>query len=307
LDSPRRTPYFLEAEATLNQYDFFRSSNNTFFTDQQPSYILKSDILLGLNIGMPERNKGKIVLNASYIRLSDDYYQTKNFLATDTADQSVLKGPTASITYEVNTLNRKEYASQGTFLRMKLQYVNIREFTIPGSTSIDRSIQVDYHDWFQFKLNYENFFKKIGRFKVAICGDLAISNMRFFANYTSTSLNSPAFSPVQELQTLYLPALRTHNFAAAGLKSILSIKSNIEFNLEGYVFQPYQELIETTDKKTKYGPELRYRYYIASTGLVFHSPLGPIGLFVNYADMRTNSFSFLFHFGYFIFNKSALN
>jgi NTE family protein len=307
LDNPRKFPYFLEADATLNQYDFFRSSNNSFFTEQKPSYILKNDYLFGMNLGFPSRNKGKFVINASYIRISDDYYQTKNFLATDTADNSILKGPTGSILFEVNTLNRKEYASQGTKLSAKVQYSNLREFTIPGSTSVDRSIQLDYHDWFQFKLNYENYFKHIGKIRFGLYGELAVSNMQFFANYTSTALNSPGFYPVQELKTVYLPALHAHNFAAIGSKNVFTLRNNIEWRIEAYMFQPYQALIETANKTTEYGKVLNDRYYVGSTGIVIHSPLGPIAFMVNYADMRTKSFSFLFHFGYFIFNQNALN
>ena len=131
--------------------------------------------------------------------------------------------------------------------------------------------------------------------------------MGFFYNYTSTVLNSPAFTPIQELKTIYLPALHAHNFAAIGMRNVYTLRNNIDIRLEGYMFQPYQELYETDDKKTVYGKEFQDRNFIASTGMVFHSPLGPIALIVNYADMRKDSFSFLFHFGYFIFNKSAVN
>lgn len=307
LDSPRKFPFFLEAEATINQYDFFKSSNNSFFTEQKPSYILKSDNLFGLNIGIPSRNKGKIVFNASWATISDDYYQTKDFLATDTADNTFMEGPTGSVLFEVNTLNKKEYPNQGTFFNMKVQYVNFSEFTIPGSTSSDRSVQKDYHDWFQFKMVYENYFKRFGRLKLGLYSELAVSNMKFFANYTSTVLNSPGFAPIQELKTIYLPALHAHNFAAIGSKNVYTLRNNIDIRVEGYMFQPYQELYETDDKKTVYGKEFQNRNFVASTGMVFHSPLGPIAFFVNYADMRKESFSFLFHFGYFIFNRSAVN
>lgn len=307
LDSPKKLPFFLESDVTLNQYDFFRSSNNTFFTEQKPSYILKSDYLFGLNIGFPSRNKGKIVLNGSYIRISDDYYQTKDFLSTDTADNSSLDGPIGSALFEVSTLNRKEYASQGTFLSAKLQYCNLKEITVPGTTSIDRSTQIDFHDWFQLKFTYENYFRRIGRMRFGFYGEMATSNMQFFANYISTALNSPGFTPIQELNTVFLPILHSHNYAAIGTRNVFALRNNIDIRIEGYAFQPYQELLQTADKKTTYGKPFESRYYIASTGLVFHSPLGPIALMVNYADMRTNSFSFLFHFGYFIFNQSALN
>lgn len=307
LDSPRKFPFFLEAEATINQYDFFKSSNNSFFTEQKPSYILTSDALYGLNIGMPSRNKGKIILNGSWVNISDDYYQTKDFLSTDTADNSKLRGPTGSLLFEVNTLNKKEYANQGTFFSTKLQYVSATEFTDPGSTSVDETNKTDYHDWFQFKVTYENYFKRIGRLKLGLYGELMISNMGFFANYTSTVLNSPSFTPIQELKTVYLPELHAHDFAAIGSKNIFTLRNNIDLRFEAYLFQPYQELYETDDKKTVYGEVLKDRNYMGSAGIVFHSPLGPIAAVVNYADMRKDSFSFLLHFGYFIFNKSAIN
>ena len=307
MDSPRRLPFYLETDITLNQYDFFRSSNNTFFSEQRPSYILKNDYLFGLNVGFPSHNKAKFVINGSYIRISDNYYQTKDFLAIDTADNSIFRGPSASVLFEANTLNRKQYPNQGTFLSIKTQYVNVNEKTIPGSTSIDRSIQSDYHDWFQTRLTYENYFKKVGRMHFGFYGEFALSNMKFFANYTATALNSPGFYPIQELKTVFLPALHAHNYAALGLKNVFTLRNNIDLRFEAYAFQPYQELVQTSDKKTAYGKPLSIRNYVASTGVVIHSPLGPIAFIVNYADVRTKSFSFLFHFGYFIFNQNALN
>src|SRR5207247_2483359 len=84
MDLPSSHPYFIESDVTLNQFDFFKSSTK-FFTDEKPAYILKSDYFFGLNFGLPQRNKGKIVISPGYIRLSDNYYQTSSFLQNDTA------------------------------------------------------------------------------------------------------------------------------------------------------------------------------------------------------------------------------
>ncbi|HRH66556.1 MAG TPA: patatin-like phospholipase family protein, partial [Bacteroidia bacterium] len=165
MDSPAKIPYFLEAEVTLNQYDFFRSSN-AFFTDQKPAYIVESDQNYGLNFGLPARNKGKIIASAAYFRVADNYYQTSNFLQNDTADKSILKGLTGALEFERSTLNKKQYANQGTFLNIRLRYVNANEYTIPGSTSVDRRLEEDNHDWFQFKVKYENYYKRRGRIKL---------------------------------------------------------------------------------------------------------------------------------------------
>jgi NTE family protein len=43
------------------------------------------------------------------------------------------------------------------------------------------------------------------------------------------------------------------------------------------------------------------------TGLVWHSPLGPVSASANYYSSREEPFSFLIHFGYIIFNRKALD
>lgn len=306
MDSPARLPYFLEAAATINQYDFFRSSN-AFFTDQKPAYIVKSDQDYGLSLGLPARNKGKIIASSSYFRIADNYYQTSNFLQNDTADKSILKGMTGSLEFERNTLNKKQYANQGTFLNVRLRYVNANEYTIPGSTSVDRSLREDNHQWFQLKIAYENYYKRRGRIKLGFYLEAAASDIPFLANYTSTILNSPSFNPVQETKTLFLPNFHAHNFAGAGLRNVIMITNNLDMRLEAYVFQPYEELVRTPDLKTQYGEPLSRRYYIGSLGAVFHSPLGPVGAFLNYYDDRKNPFSFLFQVGFLIYNRSALD
>jgi NTE family protein len=307
MDSPANFPYFLESDVTLNQYDFFSSSSNAFFSEQKPSYVLRSDYNFGFNFGIPARNKGKVVASASYIRIADDYYQTQDFLFNDTADQTILKGPSGAITFERNTLNRKEYPSGGTFLSTRLQYVNVLEKTIPGSTSTEKGLKEDYHDWFQLNVMYENYFKRRGKIKFGLYAEFATTNMPFLANYISSVLNSPGFYPIQESKTIFLPSFHAHTFGGLGSKNVITIRNNIDLLLEGYIFQPYQELLPTENNKTYYGEILAKRYYVASFGPVFHSPLGPIGFFLNYFDNREQPFSFLFHFGFFIFNKSALN
>lgn len=305
MDSPSLLPYFIEADATLNQYDFYKSSTD-LFNDEKPTYIVSSDYNFGINAGIPARNKGKLVLGASFIRLQDNYYQTSNFLQRDTADKSIFLGTTGYLLFERNTLNRKLYANQGTFLSMKLRYVNGVEYTIPGSTSVDRMQTNNGRQWLQGKISYENYYKRRGHLKLGVYTEGVWTNEPFFSNYTSTILSSPSFEPVSEMQTLYLPDFHAHQYAGAGLRNVWMIRTNLDFRLEGYVFQPYRDLVKVDSTlKTDYGKAFARQFYIGSSGFVFHSPLGPISLFVNYYHERKNPFSLLFHFGYIIFSKSA--
>ena len=297
---------FLEADATLNQYDFFRSSN-AFFSDQKPAYILASDYFFGLHGGIPARNKGKIVASAGYVRIADNYYQTQNFLQKDTADKTILKGFTGALTFERSTLNRKQFANQGTFLQLRIRGVDLEEDTKPGSTSASRTIEHDHHQWLQAKLTYENYYKRRGRLRLGFYSEVAATNQTFFNNYTATILNTPSFEPVLETQTLFLPAYRAQFFGGAGLRNVIMLRNNLELRIDGYVFQPYQELIRTDDLKTRFGEPLAKRYFLGSGGLVLHSPIGPISLAVNYYDQREENLSLLFHVGFLLFHASALD
>jgi NTE family protein len=306
LDVPSRIPYYLESDVTLSQWNFYKSSDE-LLADNRPLYIVRSDRYAGLNFAVPARSKGKIVLSAGYYETDDDYYQTASFSESDTADRTEFYAVIAALAFERNTLNRKQYASSGTYFNTTVRFVNGKESTIPGSTSVDRIIQSDYHQWFQLKVVYDNYYKKRGRIRLGFYNENVFSNQDFFGNYTSSVLMAPSFQPLQETQTLFLPNFHAHNYIGAGSRNVVSIANNFDWRIEGYIFQPFQILLQTDDKKTKYGNAFEKRYIILSSGLVYHTPIGPLSLFVNYYDDREKPYTFLFHLGFIIFNRNPLN
>ena len=88
---------------------------------------------------------------------------------------------------------------------------------------------------------------------------------------------------------------------------VLRIYKKIEYRLEGYIFQPYQAILEAPQTQTAYyGKIFSDRVYMASTAIVYNSPLGPVSLGVNYYDKFPDSFTLNFNFGYIIFNRRAM-
>lgn len=306
MDSPSNIPYYLETDITVNQWDFYRSSTE-LLTDIKPSYLITSDWNFGLNFGLPIRNKGKVVTSAAHINLLDQYYQTSDFAQSDTADKTRFNGFTAVINFERNTLNRKQYANKGTYFSVKVRGVTGKENTIPGSTSVEQTEINDQHQWIQAKATLERYYKPRGRIRLGIYAETVFSNQPFFANYTSTILNEPSFEPIQETQTLFLPNFHASIYGGIGSKNAITIINNLDLRLEAYMFQPYEAINKTADLKAEYGEPFEKRYFIGSAGAVFHSPIGPVGLFLNYYDDQENQFSLLFHVGYIIFNKGALD
>lgn len=305
-DFPTKYQVYLEPEVTLNRWDFFKTYA-TFFEDSLPSYLIQNDKYAGLSLGIPANNKGRIKAGFVAARMRDDYYLVPSFTLNDTADKTTFELLSPYILYERNTLNRKQYASSGTYLALKARYVQGNETNVPGSTSEIKGPFIRFHSWINVKLTYENYYKRRGHLRLGYFLEGVYSNQPFFNNYTATILAAPAFRPIPESRTMFLDNFRAHSYYAGGIKNVYDFNNNFDLRVEGYVFMPYKQIRITPDQRAEYGVSFSRRFYMLSSALVYHSPVGPLSLSLNYYDRRNPSYSVILNFGYLIFNKRALD
>jgi NTE family protein len=213
----------------------------------------------------------------------------------------------AAIGYDRNTLNRKLYASRGSRLQISSRGIYGKEVTDYGTTRPSQdSVISSNHAWVDFRIKYENYFLNKGFFSVGFDLQAVYSTKPLFANYTASVISSPAYEPIPESRTFFIEEFRAHQFAAFGLRTVFEIRNNLEFRLEGYCFQPRRSFIRTDENLAAFSSVPGKAQYIAASALVFNSPLGPISLNLNYYSSRLESpWSFLFNFGYTLFNKSV--
>jgi NTE family protein len=306
IDFPSRIPFYWKNTFTYNQWDYFKTTIR-FFEDKKPSYLIENESHYETDFGLAVRNKGKIEFGAAIARMKDTYYQTNNFLRTDTADRTFFDLFTARVKYDRKTLNARQYAYNGTYLSMEFKYVLGKEENKPGSTSLSNEDFIKNHQWFLIKVQYDNYFAHAGPWKIGFYIEGLYSNKSVFHNYTSTVLSAPAFEPTPESKTLFLPNYRANAYAAGGIKNIFTIYKKIQFRLEGYIFQPYQVIQMKEDLTADLGKPFNYRYYMASAVLLYHSPMGPISLSANYYPESQDPWQFMFNIGFIIFNRKALD
>jgi NTE family protein len=314
LDIPSSIPYYLEANFTLNAWNYFKSSNE-FYTFVTPPYLTTTDRKYAFDAGLPLGNEQKVYGGFSYVNISNVYYQVANFTAKDTPDVTNFNGYSPELVFEHNTLNKKMYATAGSLVKLSARYVNGNEHTTPGSTSADFTQIYQHHAWFQTNLKVDKYYKQRGVLRFGVYAEVNASTQDFFSNYTATALSAPTFAPIPESQTLFLQNYQAYNYGAFGLKNVISTKINIDIRLEAYIFQPYRTIIQQSDQKAANSLIFAERYYMASATAVYNTPVGPISLGWNYFDQKQNpnpnfklySYNFLFHFGYIIFNKKALD
>ncbi len=304
-DFAARQPFSIEPHYVRNRWDYFRSFT-TFFEDVKPSFIIKKESYAGVNLRFPAGARGRVDAKLRYVHFNDDYYQTEVFLSSDTADQTVFDGGVLRFNYQRSTLNRKQYANRGTYFIVSSQFVRGLESSIPGSTTAIKDTTKANHEWLGLKMKYQNYFEHWGPVSMGFLLDATYTNQPFFQNYIASVMRSPSFEPIPESNTLFQSQFRAHAYAAGGLQAVYTIRKNIDLRAEAYVFQPLKQITSDAENKAVYLEELD-QFYIGSASVVFHSPLGPLSLNLNYFEGKSEPWSLLLNFGYILFNDSALH
>jgi NTE family protein len=294
--------YYIEPELTYNNFDFL-NSDDIFIDEDAPAILDRTDRKYGVNVGIPLGNKLKTVLSGAFINNSDQYGNNLGITSSDTLDLLKLRGFRAGISLGRNNFNRKQYANEGKGLKISLDYFAIEEDYKPGTTSSDYAY-TDQNEWFKLSIKWEQFFKK-NRWSTGYSFDGVYSGQGYFANYNGTLINLPSFNPLQDSKSQFLPNFRAYSFAALGIKNILSLKSNLDFRLEGYAFKPFQTLAQENDLLVK-KENTEDVFFVGSSSLVLHSPVGPICLALNYYDQENIKFGVLLHVGFLLYNDSSM-
>ena len=305
---PTNIPFYIEPSFTISRWDYYKSSA-LFYDFEKPAYLVQQDLFGELNIGAPVANIGKVVLTGGMSEWKNKYYQVDKFTRLDTSDVTIFNFNYAQLSYQINTLNRKQYASEGTNIFARVKVVSGIEHYYPGSTSLDTVYVINgpSHDWFNFKLTIDKYVKPIKYFKVGVFAEGVYSSQNFFRNYTASILSAPSFNPIPESQTLFISDYRAHQYMAGGLKLIASPYKNFDIRFEGYLFQPVYSIVKKADNKADYSTAFLYHHFLGMGAFVYHSPIGPLSIGINYYDKNENSFSFFFHFGYMIYNKKSID
>lgn len=318
IDLPVRFPIYIEPLITINRWNYF-DSRATFFEDNNSLFLIQNEQFANLNTSFALSNKTKITMTSGLLSLKDDYYQSSVFGQDDITDKTIFQGSTLAAFFEQNSLNDKLYPNEGLAINLSFRYTSGRETYTPGTTSSEQLILRNQHDWIDAKFTYDHYYKSRGTIRLGLYAEAVYSDQDLFSNYTSSSLRSPAFQPTPESKTLFLESFRAYQYAAIGQKFIVNVVNNVDLRLEGYVFQPYRFVINRSDENLPHTDRRSWerRYTIASANAVYRSPLGPVSFALNYyfnvPEISSDNLgeqrvpiTFLFHFGYIIFNDRAL-
>jgi len=306
LDFPGFGQFYLEPEATFNDWNF--TEGNDIIVKKSNSTILdRIDRKIGVTVGVPVGKRFKGGISAHFISNKDQYIDRDVLVSTDTLDELLLNGGRFGIHLSTNTLNRKQYASTGKSFDFGVDLFDVGEELRPGTTSVipNKTTEKDDRHWVRGSIIMEQYFRK-GVYSSGYYFHGSFSNQPLFANYKGTLINAPGFFPIQDSRTLLLQNFRAFNFLAGGWRNVISLRKNLDFRLEGYLFKPLQEIVNGENQQPVLVAEFTKIYFTGTAGFVMHSTVGPISLSVNYYDDTKNQLGVLLHIGFLLFNKTSL-
>jgi NTE family protein len=149
-----------------------------------------------------------------------------------------------------------------------------------------------------------NYFLHFSRMHFGFNLEAVASNQTFFTNYIASAIMAPAYQPLSESSTFFMPEFRANNYLAGGIAAVLSFNKNLDWRSEAHVFNAFGRIQRDEVNQARYDYSIKQRYQISSS-VVYHSPLGPISMSANYYDKKEQPYSFIFSFGYVIYNRSA--
>lgn len=300
-----RLPIYTEFNYTFNHWDYFRSSE-IFIEDLVPTFVDQRDRKLDASIGIPLRRNGKTSISVGFVNASDRYSQETTFISGDTLDVTKLNLLKFEWNLQKNTLNKKQYPTEGNLFSVSVGYISGRESYEPGSTAINKFSQSNNREWVWAKFKNEGYFKTVRGLNLGYLIEANLSTQPLFSTYRASIVAAPTFYPLHDSKSLFLENFRTTQYAAAGFKNIVTFNKNFELRLEGYFFQPIKVIKRNDDQTAVFISGINKQRLAATANLVYSSPLGPVSLSANYYDDPKKNFGVLLHVGFLLYNKRAL-
>ena len=140
-------------------------------------------------------------------------------------------------------MNRKQFATKGSYFLLAANYYTGNEHTTPGSTNQNKDeIEID-REFFVLTARYKHYLNIFKPFILGLSADLVYSNKPLFSNYLSSLLMGSVYQPIELMKSTFVENYRSDSYGAVGAKAIFNVFNNFDVRLEGYYFVPYEKIL----------------------------------------------------------------
>lgn len=306
IDYPTALPFYLESYLTFNRWDYFSSSTELIFEDVRSPFIIKDETSFRLETGFPLGLHSKIYAGIAYSSASNDFYQTDESEEGNKANNSKFNAFVSKLAFENNSLNYKQYATEGAYRGIDGRFIVGEEKYLPGN-STNYQTQLNKQNYFQLHAHALRYFSLGERFVLGTHLESFLSTKELFRTYRSTKLSAQGFTPTPHSKSLFINEFNSNNYLAGGLKAIFKFSPDVHLRVEGYGFCPINEELEQPDLTAIKSDDFIDNYYLQGlAALVYQTGIGPVSLSFNYYEKSNTNLYVTLNFGYILFNNRGL-
>jgi len=304
-DYPSRVPVFFKMRFNYNGYRYNTFNTNFFFKDLKPPYITEDEINFRFDVGIPYKINGTIKSGLGIGRNKEVYYMSREFSSTDTSDFSNVNLLSAYLASDRNTLNNKQFPTEGMQRLHSLRVGYGLETYTPGSTSdVQQNERMNYA-WFSAKFKNVGYVQMGSSFSLGYHVQAEATFKPLLSNYFSTILESTAFQPNIITKGLFMEHYRANQFIALGLMPVFNFRKQLHAKLETYTFFPVQEILRDQNNKAYLGNYFKSMLTMFNASLNVVTVAGPLTFHVGYITEEENPWVVQLSFGYLLFNKKS--
>ncbi|QIA08394.1 hypothetical protein [Draconibacterium halophilum] len=277
------------------------------FEDVRSPYIVKDETNFRLETGLPLGLHSKIYGGVAYSSASNDFYQTDESEEGSNLDNSKFNAFVSKVGFKNNSLNYKQYATEGALRGIEGRFVVGEEKYRAGNSPTAYSTASTNHNYFQLHAHSLRYFSLGNKFVLGTHLETFLSTKELFQTYRSTKLAAQGFTPTPHSKSLFINEFHSNKYLAGGVKAIFKFSPDLHLRVEGYGFCPIHEELKQADLSPIESDNFIDNYYIQGmAALVYQTGIGPVSLSFNYYEKSNTNLYVTLNFGYILFNKRGL-
>lgn len=306
-DYPARTPIFFQGNFNYNGIDYNSYNSSFFFEDLKPPYITEDEINFRFDVGIPYSINGVFKGGLGLGRNKEVYYMTTDFSSEDTSEVSRVNNLSLYAAMERNTLNNKQFATEGVYRLHAIRIGYGTEYYYPGSTSENTQNEKLEYLWLSAKYENTAYVPMGSSFSLGYYINLQATFKPLLSTYFSTLIEVPVLKPNIVTKSLFMENYRAFQFAAFGLMPTYRFSKHLHAKVEAYAFFPVQEILRDSNNEAYLGPYFDTFKTLFDASLTLVTVAGPVSFNVGYITEEEDPWVLQLSFGYLLFNKRSVD
>jgi NTE family protein len=307
----QRLRLFLEPSFTLNQWNYL-NTDDFFDTDYSATILSRVDRKLGVKVGIGSGQKSLFTAEAAYIKNSDKFSNISNVAIDEELDDLEFDSFKAKLSYERNTLNNKQFATEGVRFYSTASIVAGQTQYTPGSTSlvyVPNQVQryIDNRNWISLEVGFEEYKKVSTNYTFGWKIESVLSTQPNLRNYQSSLIFAKQFNPMFDSDTYFLGEYRAYSYVGTGMVHSLRVAKSLFLRSEVYAFTSYNRPNDGLNQTVTDDLGFSEVRLLGMVGIIYNSILGPLTARVNYLENPEARVGLSLSFGYMIFSQRSLD